>query len=191
MKIMKEKLGLFRNLLSLGSSLFHKEEAKHLKGELFLKAYENGKLVQEYNHHNIIVNTASLLIASLLKGDTTTGITYLALGSGSASWPLLNPPAPSTTQTLLENEFFRKKIDFTTYIDPSSGQPTQTPTNIVDYSVSLSESEGVGTVLELALFGNSTATSAINSGVMVNWRTIPCISKTNTMTLIVTFRITT
>ena len=188
---MREKLGMFRNLLSLGSSLFHKESTHQVKGELFLKAYENGKLVHEYNHHNIIVNTASILIAGLLKGDTTTGITYLAFGSGSAGWSLLNPPAPSTTQTLLENEFFRKKIDFTTYVDPSSGQPTQTPTNIVDYSVSLSESEGTGSILELGLFGNSTATSAINSGVLINWRTIPILSKTNTMTLTVIFRITT
>jgi len=191
MKRMLEKIGTFKNILKIGSSMAYREEPRHLKGELFLKLYEDNKLIHEYNQHNIIVNTASILIARLLKDsdEPTAGISYLAVGSGNAGWALLDPPAPTTSQTRLENEFYRKAIDLTTYVDPSSGEPTSVPTNIVDYSVSFGESEAVGPLMELALFGGD-ATSEINSGTMINWRTFPVISKTNTMTLTVIFRIT-
>ena len=66
MKKMMEKLKAFRNILKMGTSMLFRERAHILKGELFLKLYENGKLIQVYNNHNIIVNTASILIARLL-----------------------------------------------------------------------------------------------------------------------------
>jgi hypothetical protein len=191
MAIFKEKFQRFINTLKMSPAVRYEDSSTKLKGELFLKVYEHGKLIHEYNKSNIIVNTASILIARLLKdsAEPNNGISYLAVGTGNPSWSLLDPPAPTTSQTRLENEFFRKAIDLTTFVDPSTGEPTDTQTNIVDYSVSFGEAEAVGPVMELSLFGGD-ATAEFNSGTMVNWRTFPVISKTNTMTLTVIFRIT-
>jgi hypothetical protein len=177
--------------MTVSPAVRYEEGSVRLKGELFLKAYEGGELVHSYQKSNIIVNTASILIARLLKdnAEPANGISYLAVGSGNPSWQLLDPPAPTTSQTRLENEFYRKAIDLSTFVDPDTGEPTETQTNIVDYSVSFGEAEAVGPIMELSLFGGG-ATTELNSGTMVNWRTFPVISKTNTMTLTVIFRIT-
>ena len=193
MGIMKEFLKSFKSFETIfKTGVRFEERSQGPRGELFLKLYENGLLIKEYNQHNIIVNTASILIARLLKDSTepSAGISYLGVGSGNASWDYMDPPAPTTSQTLLENEFDRKAIELTTFVDPETGEPIETPTNIVDYSVTYGEAEGVGPIMELSLFGGD-ATESIDSGTMVNWRTFPVINKTNSMTLTVIFRITT
>jgi len=191
MKAFLEKINGFRNYMKTCSSNKFEEKTSGLKGELILKAYESGQMVREIRQSNIIVNTASILISRLLKDNSEPmgGISYLAVGSGNPLWELLDPPAPSTSQTKLEMEFCRKAIDFSTFVDPESAEPTEIQTNIVDYSVTFSEGEAVGPIMELALFGGD-ATEEAKSGTMINWRTFPVISKTNTMTLTVIFRIT-
>lgn len=194
MSFFRERIKNIGSMLKLYPSLCMNEELKGLRGELFLKAYDTsqgGKLVYDYHKSNIIVNTASILIARLLKDneEPQNGISYLAIGSGSGEWDLFDPPAPTTSQTLLENEFYRKAIDLATFVHPETGEPTTVYTNIVDYSCSLGEAEAVGPIVELGLFGGD-ATSELNSGTMVNWRTFPVINKTSTMTLTVIFRIT-
>lgn len=177
--------------LRFAASMIMKEETRAMHGELILKAYEGGKLVYEHRQNNIIVNICSTLIARLLKdsSEPAGGISYLAVGSGSASWDMFDPPAPTTSQTLLENEYHRKEIDLSTFVHPETGEPTTTKTNIVDYAVTFGEAEAVGPMVEFALFGGD-ATAALNTGTMINWRTIPVINKTATMTLTVIFRIT-
>ena len=191
MAVFNETIKKFLPFIKVSPSIKVEESSTKLKGELYLKAYENGELVYDYHKSNIIVNTASILIARLLKdnAEPTNGISFLAVGRGNASWNLLDPPAPTTSQTRLEQEFYRKAIDLATFVDPTTGEPTDAQTNIVDYSVSFGEAEAVGPIMELSLFGGD-ATEAPNSGTMVNWRTFPVISKTNTMTLTVIFRIT-
>jgi len=183
--------GLNSIKMMLGTALKYKEQTPKLKGELFMKAYENGVLVHDYHKSNIIVNTASILIARLLKDNTepTKGISYLAVGSGASGWNPFDPPAPTTSQTLLESEFERKAIELTTFVNPETGEPTTVDTNIVDYSVTFGEAEAVGPIMEMSLFGGD-ATSERNTGTMVNWRTFPVINKTNSMTLTIIFRIT-
>ena len=173
------------------ASMLVEERTHGLTGELILKAYEGGKLVREYRQKNIIVNIASVLVARLLKdsGEPAGGITYLATGSGNESWDPFDPPAPTTSQILLENEFYRKQIDMSTFVHPETGEPTTTKTNIVDYVVTFGEAEAVGPIIELSLFGGD-ATSERNTGTMINWRTIPVVNKTATMTLTIIFRIT-
>jgi hypothetical protein len=193
MSLIKETVkGLNKVMLSLGAAFKFKEQHRRLKGELFLKVYEKGNLVYEYQKHNIIVNTASILIARLLKDnkEPTNGISYLAVGSGSAGWNPFDPPAPTTSQTLLENEFERKAIELTTFVNPETGEPTTVETNIVDYSVTFGEADAVGPIMEMGLFGGD-ATSERNTGCLVNHRTFPVINKTNSMTLTIIFRITT
>lgn len=191
MGVFSEKLGKFKGLFRVNTGVTYEEKPLSLKGELFYTLYEGGEVVGEYRHSNIIVNTASILIARLLKDNSepTSGISYLAAGSGNAGWDAFDPPAPTTSQTRLENEFSRKSIALKTFVDPETGEPTETQTNIVDYSVTFGEGEAVGPIMELALFGGD-ATVEFNSGTMINWRTFPVINKTNTMTLTVIFRIT-
>jgi len=194
MSFFKEKTKRVLNMFKLIPVLREKEVLHGLKGELFLKAYDwaqDGKLVYDYHHSNIIVNTTSILIARLLKNSSEprNGISYLAVGSGSGEWDLFDPPAPTTSQISLENEFSRKAIDLSTFVHPETGEPTNAYTNIVDYAVTFGEGEAVGPIVEMGLFGGD-ATAEISSGTMINWRTFPVINKTSTMSVTVIFRIT-
>lgn len=194
MSFFNEKTKRLLNLFKLSFSIRETEETSPLKGELFLKAYEmadGGRLVYDYHRGNIIVNTASILIARLLKDNSepTNGISYLAIGSGSGEWDLFDPPAPTTSKTYLENEFYRKSIDVSTFVHPETGEPTNAYTNIVDYAVTFGEGEAVGPIVEMGLFGGD-ATAELQSGTLINWRTFPVINKTSTMSVTVIFRIT-
>lgn len=194
MSFFKEKTKRMLNMFKVMPFLREKETMPTLKGELILKAYDmadGGKLVYNYRHSNIIVNTASILIARLLKdsSEPQNGISYLAVGSGSGEWDLFDPPAPTTSKTFLENEFYRKAIDMSTFVHPETGEPTNAYTNIVDYAVTFGEGEAVGPIVEMGLFGGD-ATAELMSGTMINWRTFPVINKTSTMSVTVIFRIT-
>jgi|WetSurMetagenome_2_1015567.scaffolds.fasta_scaffold687172_1 hypothetical protein len=195
MGVFKEKTKRLLNMFKLSTVWREKETMPGVKGELILKAYDmalGGKLVYSYRHKNIIVNTASILMARLLKdsSEPSNGISFLAVGSGSGEWDLFDPPAPTTSQTQLEYEYYRKAIEVSTFVHPETGEPTNAYTNIVDYAVTFGEGEAVGPMVELGLFGGD-ATSELNSGTMVNWRTFPVINKTSTMSVTVIFRITT
>ena len=194
MSIFNEKLHGVESSMNINPLIKGEETFNGLKGFLTIKAYDmsqDGKLVYEYEHSNIIVNVASILIARLLKNNTEpqNGISYLAIGSGSGEWEVFDPPAPTTSKTRLENEFYRSAIDFSTFVHPESGEPTSIKTNIVDYSVTLGEGQAVGPIMELGLFGGD-ATSELNTGTMLNWRTFPVIYKTSTMSVTIIFRIT-
>jgi hypothetical protein len=194
MGFFKEKTSRLLNRTKISTKSKMKEDTKELRGALTIKVYDmfdGGKLIHTYHQSNIIVNTASILIARLLKNnqEPQNGISFLAIGSGSGSWNLFDPPAPTTSQINLENEFYRKAIDTSTFVHPVTGEPTSAYTNIVDYAVTLGEGEAVGPIVELSLFGGD-ATSELNSGTMLNWRTFPVINKTSTMSVSIIFRIT-
>jgi len=178
-----------------GFRIRHKEEFHHLKGEwsIILKDTVTGA-IERRNGTNIIVNTASILIARLLKDnhEPDGGITYLAVGTGSPGWNLQNPPQPTNSQTKLNNEIARKAFttEDVTFVDPDTGEPTSVPTNVIDFTCTFAETEAVGPIVEMGLFGGD-ATDAVDSGTEVNYRTFPVINKTNSMTLTIIFRITT
>lgn len=171
--------------------LQEKEDASgKLKGQLIFQLTENGKIVQEYNRQNLIVNGASILVASLLKDPSQSGIKYLSIGRGDGESWFTDPPQPTTTQVKLVREIYRKEIKQKKFVDPRTGAYTEVPTNIVDYIVTFNESEATGQIVEMGMFGGNTATGAADSGILVNYRTFPVISKTPTMSLSVIFRIT-
>lgn len=191
MAFFREALGKIRASMSFNSTVREEESLRGLHGRLFIKAYEGGALVYDYESPNVIVNSASVLIARLLKNknDPDAGISYFAVGTGALSWDLQNPPAPSVTQLVLESELARKVLSAgTTFID-AGGQATLVATNIVDFTANFGESEAVGPIVEMALFGGD-ATAALNSGTMLNYRTFPVLNKTAAMTFTVIFRIT-
>jgi len=178
-----------------GFRVKREEKIHHLHGEFRLILRENGLILEERNWtSNIIVNTASVLIARLLKDNNEPdgGITFLAVGTGAPGWNLQNPPQPTNSQTQLNSEIARKAFSTqdVTFVDPETGDPTQIPTNILDFTATFAETEAVGALVEMGLFGGD-ATDVINSGTEVNYRTFPVINKTNSMTLTIIFRITT
>lgn len=178
-----------------GFRVKHSENTHQLKGEFFIKGHDakTGELLEYRHGTNIIVNSASVLIARLLKDNSEPdgGITYLAVGTGASGWNLQNPPQPTVTQTNLENEIARKAFttEDVTFIDPETGDPTTVPTNVVDYTATFAETEAVGPLVEMGLFGGD-ASDLSDSGTEINYRTFPVINKTNSMTLTIIFRIT-
>jgi hypothetical protein len=178
-----------------GFRIRHEEKIRPLHGEYWMRLRnpKTGEIIDERHSHNIIVNTASILIARLLKDprEPAGGITYLAVGTGAPGWNLQNPPQPTVTQTQLNSEIARKAFttEDVTFIDPITGDPTIIPTNVVDYTATFAETEAVGPLVEMGLFGGD-ATDMADSGTEVNYRTFPVMNKTNSMTLTIIFRIT-
>lgn len=172
----------------------YEENICPLSGEYWIRLIDSktGK-VEELHGTNIIVNTASILIARLLKDNREPdgGITYLAVGTGGSGWDLQNPPQPTNTQTKLNNEIARKAFttEDVTFVDPDTGDPTTVPTNVLDFTATFAETEAVGPLVEMGLFGGD-ATDLTDSGTMINFRTFPVVNKSNSMTLTIIFRIT-
>lgn len=179
-----------------GFKLKYSEKIHSLSGEYWIKSKDSitGEVREIYHGHNIIVNSASVLIARLLKDnhEPDGGITYLAVGSGASGWDLQNPPQPTNTQTKLNNEIARKAFttEDVTFVDPDTGDPTVVPTNVLDFTATFAETEAVGPLVEMGLFGGD-ASDLTDSGTMVNFRTFPVLNKTSSMTLTIIFRITT
>lgn len=175
--------------------LKYSENTSNLHGSyrIFTTDTSTGNVIEERQGSNIIVNSASILIARLLKDNSEPdgGITYLAVGTGAVGWNLQNPPQPTVTQTTLENEIARKAFttEDVTFIDPDTGDPTIVPTNVVDYTATFAETEAVGPLVEMGLFGGD-ASGLLDSGTEINYRTFPVLNKTASMTLTIIFRIT-
>lgn len=167
----------------------------HMKGEFHIvcRDAKTGLIVEERRGHNIIVNTASILIARLLKDsrEPDGGITYLAVGTGAVGWNLQNPPQPTASQTKLYSEIGRKAFttEDVTFIDPETGDATTVPTGVVDFTMTFAETEAVGPWVEMGLFGGD-ASDLRDSGTEVNFRTFPVLNKGNSMVMTITFRIT-
>ena len=158
-----------------GFKLKFPEQTQPLKWEfwMFLKD-ESGHILSKRHGNNIIVNTASILKSSRNRDKN-----------------LQNPPQPTTAQTTLENEIARKAFTSpdVTFVDPETGDPTMVPTNVLDFTATFAETEAVGPIVEMGLFGGD-ATDLLDSGSQVNYRTFPVLNKTNSMTLTIIFRIT-
>jgi len=177
-------------------TLKYREEGLTLKsGEVWITAKDTktGEEKEVYHSKNIIVNTASILIARLLKDNSEPdgGITYLAVGTGASGWDLQNPPQPQNYQTKLNNEISRKAFttENVTFVDPDTGDPTTVPTNVLDFTATFAETEAVGPWVEMGLFGGD-ATDLADSGTMINYRTFPVLNKQSSMTTTIIFRIT-
>lgn len=201
-----EKMGIkikeYLSNVSLGIS--HKDTVNKLTGEFFINLYDkDGKIIDQRHFKNIIVNSASILIARLLAGGQTSvdpqgpdhGLWVLAVGTGNSSWDKLNPPDPSVTQKKLESELFRKRFSSVTFVQDQTGLPSDSVTNIIDFQVIFTEAEAVGPIVEFSLFGGGGSIDGDimlpNMGTMLNYKTFPVISKSNTSTLGIIFRLIT
>ena len=191
------------------------EEPKgyYIKGDVFMELRDavSGELQEKREHRNLVVKDASILIARLMKDNQEPpfGCFCLAVGTGDVGWPLLNPPAATNTQRALYSELSRKTFQNTQFID-GGGAPTATPTNIVDFQTTFSESEAVGPLCEMGILGGNVSTNlAIKNPVsppngpynvppvdlttketLVNYLTFPVITKPPTSTLTIVWRLT-
>jgi len=202
-RIIKEfitKVNLTKSMVGLGLRYFEKFKEKNIKGELFLTLNHNDGRVEKVHMKNVIVDSASKLIARLLADGQTSldpsgpahGIWVLAVGTGDPGWDQNNPPDATETQSKLEAELARKRFANVNFVKTDgSGLPATKVTNIIDFQCVFNESEAVGPIVELGMFGGDVIETAADSGTMLNYRTIAVINKPNTATLSVIFRITT
>lgn len=166
------------------------------KGEIFVRyklgAPESRQEVGELVAENLVTLDASVLLARLMKdpSDPAAGVAYFALGLGDdGTWDLFNPPAPTDDTEQLVSEIARVPITRAVFIDPLTGLETTTPTNIVDFDFDVTEAEAVGRLVECGLVGGDATTTA-NSGTLITYRTFGVISKSSTMVLSFTYRLT-
>jgi hypothetical protein len=207
MGIIKEflkKSGDLKSRFGLGIKYEDKKDSRKMKGEFFITLSHTDGREEKHHFRNVIVDSASLLISRLLADGQTSidptgpshGIRVLAVGTGDPQWNPNNPPEGTSSQEGLEAELARKRFSNVTFIKTDgSGLPASQITNIVDYQTVFSESEAVGPIVELALFGGGSGSEDIsltaNAGTMINYRTIAVINKPNTATMSIVFRITT
>jgi len=192
MLVMKEKFKRMRANNMGGLQLNFDENKKiYPKGEVFFKLTDSktGEILEQHKY-NVITDAASVLIARLFKDNTEPlhGAYCLAVGTGDSGWDLQDPPAATAAQTALESELTRKVFSSTNFIT-SLGAVSPTPTNIVDFSSTFTESEAVGPLVEMGIFGGDS-TLVPNSGSLVNYLTFKVINKSNTSILNIVWRLT-
>lgn len=152
----------------------------------------SGNIVAEFDvGHNIVPDVAGILMARLAKDPTEPagGFSYIAVGTGDPSWDPMNPDPENPLATKLEAEIDRKPLAQSYFVDPLSGNPTTTPTNICDFVGTFGPNEGVGALVELAVFGGDASASA-DSGTLVSLIHFPVKNKTAPETLTWALRFT-
>lgn len=163
--------------------------APKFKGEIFdtLTNVETGE-VTELHGYNLVVDSASTLIAALIKNHSTfvgKGVLFWEVGSGLSSWSDSSPPAPVKSDTKLLTPYFRKTIgaDDVEFID-ADGNVTSSITNRLQIKVKFGTGEANGYLREFGLFGGNGAVSGtLGSGYMINRKTHGVIYKTSAMEL--------
>jgi hypothetical protein len=133
------------------------------KGEVFmtLRDGKTGEIQDQRHYKNLVTRDASILIARLFKNNAETGLhggLCLAVGTGDTGWNPMAPPAPTKTQRALFAELTRKTFASSNFVD-SLGNPTATPTNVIDLVTTFTESEAVGPLVEMGILGGTISTN--------------------------------
>ncbi len=117
--------------------------------------------------HALVVNTARILMARLIKNDNIEGITHCALGDGDATFTNpADPPEPTTDQALLKNESIRKRAYHTAFlaedpggnitVDGTTYAETTTETDIIGVFFRFDDNEATASVIkEIGFFGGT------------------------------------
>jgi hypothetical protein len=210
MSVVRDVLRPSREMSRMGLHLPYADRKSKVIGEVFFDmrdAKTNTVLFTDYRK-NVITYDASILVAILTRDPTsrTNGINMLGVGTG-ATGAILSPDAPDPRQRKLNGEIARKPFSSTTFRD-GSGNAVAIPTNIVDYTCTLSESEAVGPLNELGLLSTisnnplvlnpnpdafptrDTTVDLSLYDILFSYLTFAVISKPSTATLAITYRIT-
>jgi len=212
-----KKIELFRAFkerflsVALGNRYTEDFSGYKIRGDVFITLRDGATgEIQEEREINLVVLDASILIARLMKDNAEPphGIFVLAVGTGDSGWDPMNPPAPTDTQRSLYSELARKTFADTEFID-AGGVPTAVPTKVVDFTTTFAESEAVGPLVEMGLFGGNVDTNmSVRKPVLppngpydatvdltafdtqVNYLTFPVINKPATSTITIVWRLT-
>ncbi len=134
---------------------------------------KTGKLVDYFEHKNLVTDAGREMVAARLAGDTAVAnrgeITFGAVG--------LDDTVPAPTNVALGNEFFRKALTLRSFL-----------ANVVTLQVFFNTSEANGALKEFALFGEDASTTP-DSGTMFNHVNIDKL-KTVAVTLTIEAQIT-
>lgn len=153
--------------------------SKHI-GEVFDTIYHpDGRIEKRKMEFNLVVDSISKLIASLIKFENgyNTGKLFWAFGIGQASWDT-TPYSPLPGTTKLVNEVYRKEIlpSQRSFID-EAGAKTSVVTDRLQLDIIIENSEMDGISLrEFGIFGGN-ATTVKNSGIQINHKTHSRIDK--------------
>ena len=180
---------------------------------------EGGEIIAEKEVKNLIVETASVLMARrLAPGDSPTdpepdtplaainGLQYLAVGVGElqnpsenydpisnkTTWDLQNPPKEQPETKKLAGEIFRKS--FTNWSFMSGDIPSSMPTNVLRLVTTFDTNEAAGPLVEMGLFGGDATDwsggAGKNTGIMFNYKTFPVWNKPADAQLTITWKLT-
>ena len=210
MTIFKTAIKKAKEALGWRVDFAYKEEVNSMKGEVFLKIVDDftGEVLEDVHFDNLIVLDSSILLARLCKDSTEPnfGINMLAVGTG-ASGALLSPDVPDEKQRKLNNEIERKAFSSTTF-RTSGGVAVAYPTKIVDFTTVFTASEAVGPLNEMSLLSTVSSNPLVTNpnpnsfptyddtvdvttyDMIVNYLSFPVISKPNTATMTLTWRLT-
>lgn len=155
----------------------------HMTGEIIDRIHYADGHVEERVGHNLVVNSFLNLVMCLLKQQSGyKGIQYWAVGSGASSWDA-SLPNPDISATKLTSELGRVPIVASEiqFLDSTYNVVT-TLTNILQISHTFGPSDCNGVWREFGIFGGN-ATTAKDSGIMINKRHHAVITKTEEMTI--------
>jgi len=163
------------------------------RGDIFMTMKHKDGTIETRVEQNVIVDQASYLMAQVMSdnaglGTYIPGLKTLAVGTGDPGWDLQNPPVATAAQTALVNELFRKIFNRVYYVD-TLGVESLTRTNIVEFETVYNDTEAVGALVEMSLFGGTGSISS-GGGDMVNYHTFPVWNKPSTSTLTICWRLT-
>lgn len=136
-----------------------------------------GNVIDVISGRNQAQDLQSTLTAALFKpGNILGGIQYLALGSGDVSWDITAPTLdPTDTTLMVETHRIQIAPVDVVFLDPITELPVAGPTAMLETTVHIGI-DVVGDLREFGLFGGD-ATTAADSGLMINWVSHPLISK--------------
>jgi hypothetical protein len=138
------------------------------------------------------------------------GLQFLAIGVGilqnpampydpvtnkvnTALWDLQGPPAEELTTVKLQGEIFRKGFTSWSFLKPD-GTDSATPTNILKLVTTFYESEAVGPITEMGLFGGNANdwdnANGKDTGYMFNYKTFPVWNKSADSRLTISWTLT-
>ena len=147
------------------------EDKTIMKGhvKIVLKDENTGK-ERVIEKDNLIVDSGANLLRDFLKGDSVSGLTHLAIGTGTTS--------PQAIDTQLENEVYRQA-----FTDVAVENRTLRLTTFI------TSSAYSGEISELGLFGNG-ATDTAGSGTLFSRVVVSTFTKSDSEAMTVEWTLT-
>ena len=189
-ELIERPKGSIRGIFHTGNPQFIPWGNDPRHGRLVIPAKD---IFQERVMKNLIVDKASILIAKRMAPGVVgsswgAGINYLEVGTGVGTGTQQAPQAETSAATALRTALARKAITAWTCLD-TGGNATASETNIIQLSTTFNETEAVGALTEMGLFGGD-ASATPGTGYMFNFKTFSVWNKQNVMKLTIAWNIT-